>query len=295
MPNIPANGIRIEYDTFGNPSSPAIVLINGLGVQMIYWEDAFCDQLADEGHYVIRYDNRDIGLSTKFDDFGVPDIPGAMAALSRGEKIETAYTLEDMADDAVGLIRALGIEKAYFCGSSMGGIIAQTVAANHPECVLGLISIMSSSGDPKLPSPKPEVMEALLTPSPDTRKEYIEHNVNYWRIVGSPVFEYDEDRIRKRAAAAFDRSHYPYGKSRQMLAVISRGNRKEVLKSITVPTLVIHGTEDPLVPVQAAYDIAETIPNAKLVTVEGMGHDMPVDTWPVIISAISGHTKRKGN
>ncbi len=294
MPQIAANGIFIEYDTFGDPSLPAVLLINGLGVQMIYWDEAFCTQLAGEGHHVIRFDNRDIGLSTKFGGFGVPDIAAVVSAVERGENINLPYTVDDMADDATGLLSALNVDKAHFCGSSMGGIIAQTVACRHPERVLGLISIMSSSGDPTLARPKPELMNVLLTPSPDTREEYIEHNVNYWRAVGSPFFTYDEQWIRSRSAAAFDRSHYPYGKTRQMAAVVSRGDRRELLKSISAPTLVIHGSHDPLVPHAAGIDLAKTIPGAELVTIEGMGHDMPAETWPEIIRAISQHIQSAG-
>ena len=158
--------------------------------------------------------------------------------------------------------------------------------------MLSLISIMCSTGDSKRPPPKPEIMQAMLTPSPDKRKDYIEHNVDYWRIAGSPVFDYDEAWIRKRAAAAFDRSHYPFGKSRQVLAVMAKGNRKEALKSITAPTLVIHGLEYPLVPVEAGIDLTDTIPGARLFTVEGMGHDMPVETWPQIIGTLSEHVKK---
>jgi pimeloyl-ACP methyl ester carboxylesterase len=295
MSQIAVNGIFIEYEAFGDPSFPAVLMINGLGVQMIYWDEVFCTQLAGQGHYVIRFDNRDIGLSTKFGEFGIPDMTAVVSAMERGEKVALPYTVDDMADDAVGLIRVLGISKAHFCGSSMGGIIAQTVAHRHPERVLGLISVMSSSGDPDLPRPKPEIMGALMTPSPDTRDEYIEHNVNYWRMVGSPLFTYDPQWIRRRAADAFDRCHYPYGKTRQMAAVVAKGNRKELLKSINVPTLVIHGTHDPLVPLQAGIDIAETIPGARLVTIHGMGHDMPPDTWPEIIREISQHTKSAGS
>jgi pimeloyl-ACP methyl ester carboxylesterase len=291
MPKLVANGIRIEYDTFGDPTQSPLVLIQGLGVQMIYWDESFCRQLADGGHFVVRFDNRDIGLSQKFENFGVPDIPALMAAAARGEEVDVPYTLNDMADDAVCLMRELGIEKAHYCGISMGGIIAQTIAARHADRTLSLISIMSGSGDLQGHSPKPEIMQALLTPSPDTREAYIEHNVDYWRLVGSPVFEYDEAWIRRRARSAFDRSVYPYGKSRQMLAIISSGNRKERLKSITAPTLIIHGREDPLVPVEAGMDLARTIPGSRLEIIEGMGHDIPEVAWPRIVQAIREHAR----
>jgi pimeloyl-ACP methyl ester carboxylesterase len=291
MPNLLANGIRIEFDTFGDPAQSPILLIQGLGVQMIYWDESFCRQLAERGHFVVRFDNRDIGLSQKFEEFGLPDIPGSIAAMNRGEDINVPYTLNDMADDAVSLMGELGIEKAHYCGISMGGIIAQTIAGRYAERVLSLISIMSGSGDPKGHSPKPEIMQALLTPSPATRDEYIEHNVNYWRLVGSPVFEYDEAWIRKRAGKAFDRSVYPYGKTRQMLAIISSGNRTERLKSIKAPSLIIHGSEDPLVPVEAGIDLARTIPGARLEIIDGMGHDIPEVAWSRIIGAIGEHTR----
>lgn len=286
MPNVTANGIQIEYDTFGASSSPALLLIMGGGSQMIYWEVEFCELLAKNGHFVIRFDNRDVGLSTKFETAGIPDIMAAM----KGEPVNTAYTLEDMADDAVGLLNALGIEKAHICGASVGGMIAQVISYRHPERVLSLTSIMSSTGNPELPQIKPDVLAEVYKPVPDGREAYIEHHVNMWRKLWSLGFPFDEKRLRALVAESYNRSYYPQGMTRQSVAVIIHGYRKSSLASIKVPTLVIHGDKDPFMSVEGGKEIAQLIPGAKLMIIDGMGHDMPKETWPKIIDAISNHT-----
>ncbi|MBW2060837.1 MAG: alpha/beta hydrolase [Deltaproteobacteria bacterium] len=292
MPNVTANGIQIEYDTFGDRSSPPLLLIMGLGAQMILWDEEFCDQLASQGLYVIRFDNRDIGLSTKFDEAGVPNVMEMMAAAQRGEEVKAPYTVDDMADDAVGLLDSLDIDKAHICGASMGGMIAQTVASRHPSCVLSLISIMSTTGDPALPQAKPEAMEVLLTPVPEKREAYIEHSLKASRTIGSPGFPFDEKRVRERTARGFDRSFHPQGVARQLAAVIAHGSRKPALAKVTTPTLVIHGADDPLVPVEGGRDTASAIPEAELLIIEGMGHDLPIGAWPRIVDAIARNTRR---
>jgi pimeloyl-ACP methyl ester carboxylesterase len=292
MASIQANGITIEYDTFGDRAGRPLLLIMGLGGQMIHWDEAFCRDLAGRGHFVIRFDNRDVGLSTHFDQAGVPRFQEVMAAAARGERIEVPYSLDDMADDAFGLLDGLGLPRAHVCGASMGGMIAQAMAIRHPARLLSLISIMSRTGDPAVAVPAPEVMAALSTPAPVEREAFIEHTVKMQRIVGSPGFPLNEQDARERAARAFDRAFDPAGVARQMAAVMAQSNRKPALASLRVPTLVIHGSSDPLVPVEAGYDTAQAVPGAEMLVIEGMGHEMPKGAWPRIVEAISAHTAK---
>ncbi|MBU2622733.1 MAG: alpha/beta fold hydrolase [Proteobacteria bacterium] len=294
MPNVTANGIQIEYDTFGDSSSAPILLIIGLGSQMIFWDENLCKKLAEEGLYVIRFDNRDSGLSTKFDEAGVPDIMEVFTARMKGEEITSPYTLDDMADDAVGLLEALGIEKAHICGVSMGAAIAQTVAIRHPSRVLSLISIYGSTGNPALPMPKPEAFSVFITPPPEERDGFIQHVIDGVKTLAGPGFPFDEEWHRKIAGQAYDRSFYPQGVDLQMAAVVAHGNRKPALASVTAPTLVIHGTDDPIALVEGGKDTAEAIPGSELLLIEGMGHDLPngKGAWSQIIEAIVDHTRK---
>ena len=292
MANVKANGIQIEYDTFGEKNSPALLLIEGLGTQMINWDEAFCEQLAEQGHYVIRFDNRDIGLSTKLEEDGVPDVMAAMKAAMSGQEVLSTYTLNDMADDAADLLSALGVDKAHICGCSMGGMIAQTIAFRHPNRVFSLISIMSTTSEPGLPQSKPEAMQALIEEAPTKREAYIDHTVKVAKITGSPGFPFDEALFRDKTALAFDRSFDPQGRARQMVAVMASGSRKKYLNNVSAPTLVIHGADDPLIPVECGKDTAESIPGAELLIIEGMGHDLPRGAWPQLINAISNHTQK---
>ncbi len=290
MPKIIANNIEIEYDTFGDPSSNPLLLIMGLGAQMISWEEEFCELLVNHGFYVIRFDNRDVGLSTKFEEAGVPDIMKLVIGAQRGEKIESPYTLEDMADDAIGLLDALKIDKAHICGASMGAMIVQVIAVRYSSRVLSLTSIMGSTGNPDLPQPKQEAMKVILTPAPTEREAYIEESVKRWRVLYGTGFPFDEERRRKMATRAYDRSFYPQGFARQLAAILASGNRRPTLASIKVPTLVIHGGDDPLVPVEGGKDTAEAIPGAELLIIDGMGHSLPPETWPQIVNAITKNT-----
>jgi pimeloyl-ACP methyl ester carboxylesterase len=292
MPKVKANNIEIEYDTFGDPSSKALLLIMGLGGQMIRWEEEFCEKFVEQGFFVIRFDNRDVGLSTKFDEAGEPDLPKLYMQVARGEKIESLYTLNDMADDAIGLLDALNIDKAHICGASMGGMIAQTVAYRHPSRVLSLTSIMSSTGNPDLPQPKPEAMKVLIQPPPTEREAIIEHGVNTMRFIHSTGFPFHEERARRLVIAALDRSNYRPGYSRQLVAILATGNRKQNLTSITAPTLVIHGSEDPLVSPDGGKDTAEAIPGAELLIIEGMGHSIPIEVWPQVMDAITENANK---
>lgn len=292
MAQATANGIRIAYDTFGESSLPALLLIAGNGAQMLFWDAAFCERLARTGLFVIRFDNRDAGLSTKFEEAGIPDIMATIKAAMEGKTVESAYSLEDMADDSVGLLAALGIEKAHICGASMGGMIAQVVASRHPEQVLSLTSIMSSTGNPGLPQGKPEAIAAVVAPPPEEREAYIEHNVHTWRRIWSPGFPFEEERARAFLEKSYDRSYYPQGMARQNAALMASGDRRPSLASIKAPTLVIHGADDPLMPVEAGKETARMIPGARLLIIPGMGHDMPKGAWAEIVRAIAQHTKQ---
>lgn len=292
MPKTKVNDVVIEYDHFGDPSSEPLLLIMGLGTQMIGWDPEFCEMLVEKGFYVIRFDNRDVGLSTKFDDAGIPNIMKMIQKRLRGKKVESPYSLEDMADDAMGVLDTLGIEKAHICGASMGGMIAQVITLRYPERVLSLTSIMSTTGNPELPQAKPKAMKVLSTPPPTNKEDYIEYSLKNWKVLQGSGFPPDEERIRKRAADAFDRCFYPQGTARQLAAIFANGNRKQKLKEVEVPTLIIHGTDDPLVPFEGGKDTAEAIPGAELILIEGMGHYLPPGAWERIVNAISKNASK---
>ena len=292
MPKAKANNIELEYDTFGDPSAKPLLLVMGLGAQMLRWHEDLCKMFVDKGFYVIRFDNRDVGLSTKFEESGVPDIMKEFMARMRGKPISPPYTVEDMADDAVGLLDALNIEKAHICGASMGGMIVQIIALRHPDRVLSLTSIMSTTGNPNLPQARPEAMQTLLTPAPTERDAYIEESVKRWRILYGSGFPYPEEEFREQAATLYDRSFYPQGVSRQLFAILGAENRVPKLCAIKVPTLVIHGGDDPLVPVEGGKETAASIPGAELLIIEGMGHSLPRETWPQVVGAIAKNTNK---
>lgn len=281
--------IEIVYDTFGDQGSPPMLLIMGIGGQLISWDEELCEKLATQGYLVIRYDNRDIGLSTKFDDAGVPDLSKIFQASMQGEAVQAPYSLGDMAGDAVGLLDVLGIEAAHVVGVSMGGMIAQMMAIDHPDRVLTMTSIMSSTWDPELPPPTPEAIMVLTTPAPSDFEGYIERSIKAGKILSGPRFPFDEARARVRAERAFNRGLSLDGKARHLAAVLSSGSRRERLKFVKVPSLVIHGDADPLVPVEAGIDTANSIPGAELMIIEGMGHALPPAVWPQMIEAITRH------
>jgi pimeloyl-ACP methyl ester carboxylesterase len=287
LPNITANGIQIEYETSGDPSSPVLLLIMGLSAQLIDWDEEFLARLVEKGLSIIRFDNRDAGLSTKFEDGGIPDMKGA----KKGKGPRIPYTLDEMADDAVGLLDALGIEKAHICGVSMGAMISQIIGYRHPNRVLSLINIMGSTGAPELPEARPDALEMLITPAPKHRGAYIEHAVIMWKIFWGSL-DFDEEFIRRKAAVSYDRAFYPQGIARQHAAIIASGNRRSKLASITVPTLVIHGSEDPLLPPEHGKDIADAIPGAEMLVIDGMGHCLPRAAWQRMVNAIAGHIKK---
>jgi pimeloyl-ACP methyl ester carboxylesterase len=292
MPSVTGNGIQIEYETFGAPGARPLILIMGLGAQMIHWDDEFCRLLVERGHFVIRFDNRDIGLSSKLDHLGPADSTVAMARRLQGEPVEAPYKLSDMAADCAGLLDALGIDAAHVVGASLGGMIAQTLAIEHPSRVLSLTSIMSSTGNSELPQATPEALAALLSPLPGSREEAMDRSVRVFRTIGSPGFPFDEARVRDRAARAYDRAFHPAGVARQFVAALASGSRTELLHAVMCPALVIHGKEDPLVPVEAGIDTARSIPGADLLVLAGMGHDLPKPLWPRIVDEIAGVTSR---
>jgi pimeloyl-ACP methyl ester carboxylesterase len=285
------NGIRIAYESFGDTSSPPLLLIMGLGGQMINWHEEFCAQLAAEGYWVIRFDNRDVGLSSKFDGAGVPDIGALTRALDQGQAVDLPYTLRDMADDAVGLLDELQISSAHILGTSMGGRIAQLIALHNPHRVRTLIPIMSPMGEPGYPPPSPEALAILYEPAPKDREGYIEYSVRSARALSGPAFPIDEGLVRERAGKAFDRCFNSRGIARQLAALMAAGGVKKDLGSLKTPTLVIHGSHDPLIPVSCAVDMADTIPGAQLLIIEGLGHslaDFP-RLWPHVIDAVTRH------
>jgi pimeloyl-ACP methyl ester carboxylesterase len=292
MPNVKANGMTIEYEEFGERNGRPLLLIMGLGAQMILWHEEFCEQLAARGHRVIRFDNRDVGKSSWFGHLGVPDVMAALEAALARQPTDAPYLIRDMAADAASLLGALHIDKAHIVGASMGGMIAQGVAIHFPARVLSLTSIMSTTGNPDLPPPQPEAMSVILSPQPTNRAESIERGVAMFRTIGSPGFPFDEAFIRERAALSWDRGFNPNGLARQLVAILASGSRKEALPAVRVPALVIHGKDDPLVPFAAGEDTAAAIPGAELLAIDGMGHDLPRPLWPRFVDAISALTAR---
>jgi pimeloyl-ACP methyl ester carboxylesterase len=292
MPRADVRGIELEYESFGRASDPTLLLVMGLGGQMLLWDEELCETFAARGHYVVRFDNRDVGLSTKLDAHGVPNVLAAMQSAASGAPVDAPYTLADMADDAAGLLDALEVERAHVMGASMGGMIAQTLAIRHGDRVRTLTSVMSTTGAPGLPGPKPEALPVLLTPAPTEREAFVAHNVSVWRTIGGPGFAFDEAAVRERAERLFERGVHPAGVARQLAAILASGSRRDALRGIRVPTLVIHGEDDPLVPFEGGRDTADAVPGAELIAVPGMGHDMPRDLWPTLVEAVVKHVAR---
>jgi pimeloyl-ACP methyl ester carboxylesterase len=292
MPIARTDGIEIAYETFGPADGRPLLLIMGLAAQMILWDDEFCAALAARGHRVIRFDNRDVGLSTKLDAAGMPDAAAAMQAALLGERIAAPYLLRDLAADGVGLLDALGIPAAHVVGASMGGMIAQTMAITYPARVLSLTSIMSTTGERSLPPARPEAAAVLLLPAPADRAGNVERAVHIFRTIGSPGFPFDEARVRDLAGRSYDRCFSPAGAARQLVAILASGSRREALAAVTIPTLVIHGRDDPLIPLEAGLDTARAVPGAELLVIDGMGHDLPRAAWPEIVERIGALTAR---
>ena len=297
MPSIKAastrpDTIEIEDETFGNPDDPALILVAGFAVQLTSWETEFCDLLAASGRYVIRFDNRDCGLSTKLDGAQASPQATLTALLSGTELPDVPYTLSDMGNDGVGLLDALGIEQAHVAGVSMGGMIAQTMAIEHPDRILSLTSIMSSPGDPRVGKPSPEALEVLLATPPTERAAFQEASARC--IVWASKRYGDAGVLRQRAGEAFDRSFYPEGLTRQLSAIYASGDRTAQLANLKVPTLVIHGRDDVLIGVDGGTATAEAVPGAHLLLLADMGHDLPRPLWPVIVGAMNGVAATSG-
>ena len=294
MPQVKANGIEIEYESFGPADRDAVLLIMGFSAQLTMWPTELCEELVSRGYRVIRFDNRDVGLSAKLEAKGIPDMEKLFGALMTGAAVEAPYSLDDMAADAAGLLDALKIERAHIVGASMGGMIAQLVAANHPEKTLSLTSIMSNTGNPDLPQGSPEAMGALLAPAPapDDIEAIIARGINTWKVIGSPGYPTDDQQLRQWVMRDAKRSYYPQGVTRQFAAIVANGDRRPKLKTIKAPTVVLHGADDPLVPVAGGKDTADNIPGAELRVIPGMGHDFPLGLVPVFADAIEAAARR---
>jgi pimeloyl-ACP methyl ester carboxylesterase len=282
MPRATANGIELEYETFGDPLAPPLLLIAGLGAQMISWDEEFCRLIASRGFYVIRFDNRDVGLSSRLEAAGLPDLNDVLS----GEK-PPPYRLTDMASDAAGLLDALGIAVAHVAGVSMGGYIAQLLAIEHPERVLSLTAIVSGPSPREGVPAKPEGAAVLLTPLPTTHRERIVRGIEIRRALVGSADPIDEERERVRSETALDRAFYPAGAARQLFATLTAEPWLERLRTVPMPALVIGGAEDILVPVENARMIAAALPGSRLVEIEGMGHDLPRRVWPQVADGIA--------
>lgn len=288
MPNVRANGIDLEYDEFGSPDDPGFLLVMGFSVQMTGWDERFCARLAEHGFRVVRFDNRDVGLSSRIAGGPLPDVMKALA----GDHSSASYTIADMADDAAALLDALGMAPAHVLGVSMGGMIVQSLAIRHPDRVRSLCSVMSTTGDPSVGAPRAEAIAALLSPPATDRDEAAARAVASSKVLGSPAHPTDEATVRARAMAAFDRSHDPTGVARQLVAILASADRTADLGAVTAPTLVIHGADDPLIDVSGGEATAKAVPGSELLVVPGMGHDLPEALWDTIIDAAAANAAK---
>jgi pimeloyl-ACP methyl ester carboxylesterase len=288
MPRANNHGIEIEYDTIGDPSDEPLLLVMGFTAQMIAWDEKFCQALADKGYFVIRYDNRDCGLSSHLDGVLVDMAAVFSARMTGGDVPPVPYTLSDMADDGMAVLDALGIDRAHIVGASMGGMIVQTMAIEHPQRLRTVTSIMSMTGELDYGQAAPEAMAALMTPPPSDRAQAIEASVEGSKIFSSPRY-FDAARTREQAGESYDRAFYPEGAGRQMGAIVASGDRAEGLRGVNLPFLVIHGRADKLIGLSGGERTAELVPGANLVVLNDMGHDLPEPLWPFVIDVIASH------
>jgi pimeloyl-ACP methyl ester carboxylesterase len=286
----PCGGIEIAYQEVGDPDAAPLLLVMGLGTQMLGWREEFCVLLAERGFRVVRFDNRDIGHSTMLEAAGVP----GRLDLLLGRRGSAAYLLSDMALDTIGLMDHLGFESAHVVGASMGGMIGQTLAIEHAERVRSLVSIMSTTGSRRVGTPTLKAFAALLAKAPRGRDAYVERVVKTFKLIGSPAYPMDEPAFREMAGRIYDRSHNPKGVLRQMHAISASGDRTSALRKLKLPATVIHGTRDPLVRPSGGRATARAIPGSRLRMVEGMGHDLPRDLWPLFIDEIADTASRAG-
>ena len=288
MPRTQANGIELEYETFGDPQHPTLLLVSGLGSQLLGWRSGLCERLAARGFHVVRYDNRDIGLSTFLDQGPQPDL----GAIVRGDPSSAPYLLSDLARDAIGLLDALGVARAHIAGVSMGGMVAQQLAIDHPGRLLSLCSIMSRPGDGSSGTGTPEAEARLRSPRPPDREAAIKAGILTWWVIGSPDYPEDEASLRAHVAQNYDRSSRTDGIGRQLAAVIASPDRTPGLRGVTVPTLVLHGTADPLIHHSGGEATAKAVPGAELLLLPGMGHNLPEPLWPVIVTAMAANAAK---
>jgi pimeloyl-ACP methyl ester carboxylesterase len=291
---ISANDISIEVEDHGPPNGEPLLLVMGLGMQLVAWHEDFVASLVQRGFRVIRFDNRDIGLSQRFDQFGVPNLVLDSLRFVVGMHVASPYTLADMAADGVGVLDALGIAKAHICGASMGGMIAQQMAVRFPERVKSLTLMMTSSGARRLPGPSLKVRGAMISrpKDPTNVDSIVAHYVSLYRLIGSPGYPAAEDYLRNRLQMSVRRSYRPAGTARQMVAIAADGDRSPLLARIKAPTQIIHGRQDPLVPVAAGLDLAARIGGAQIDVIDAMGHDLPIPLWPRFAAGIAAAAGR---
>ncbi|MCV0382764.1 MAG: alpha/beta fold hydrolase [Erythrobacter sp.] len=293
MPETTANSITLHYEDHGDPANPPLLLVMGLGAQMTLWPIELVEALVERGYRVIRYDNRDIGLSQKMDGAKAPGMVRHMIMRRIGFRPAVPYTLADMAADGIGLLDALDIARAHVVGASMGGMIAQLMAVNHPERLLSLTSIMSTTGNPRLPAAERAAIQALTArPASLEEEALVDHGLRVAGAIGSPGYRPDPERLRERVRENVRRSVYPAGLPRQMAAIIDDGDRRARLAEVKVPTLVLHGEADPLVRPEGGRDTAAAIPGARLKTIPGWGHDLPAELVDELADAIAEHAAR---
>lgn len=291
---ISANGITLEVEDHGSPSGEPLVLIMGLGMQLIAWHEDFVQMMVERGFRVIRFDNRDIGLSENFDHLGMPNLGVEALKHTFGLPVRSPYSLADMANDTAGLLDVMGITQAHVCGASMGGMVAQQLALRHPQRVKSLTLMMTTSGSRRLPGPSMKVRSAMLS-RPDDPKSFdsiVAHYVSIYKLIGSPGYPAGDEWLTRRLGMSVRRSYRPRGTARQLTAIVADGDRSRALPQIKLPTQILHGLQDPLVPVEAGRQLASIIPGAKADFIDGMGHDLPVALWPRFAAGIASAASR---